>query len=55
VRAARPYWIIRSLSFIPIAGGFVALFAGMLTGTRGSERGHAEPAAAIGQAASEAS
>jgi cbb3-type cytochrome oxidase subunit 1 len=30
--AARPYWIVRSLSAIPIAGGFIALLAGLLTG-----------------------
>jgi cbb3-type cytochrome oxidase subunit 1 len=34
VRAARPYWLIRVLTFIPIAGGFVALLGGMLTGER---------------------
>ncbi|HLG99901.1 MAG TPA: cbb3-type cytochrome c oxidase subunit I [Bryobacteraceae bacterium] len=34
VRAARPYWLIRSLSFIPIAGGFMALFAGLIVGRR---------------------
>jgi cbb3-type cytochrome oxidase subunit 1 len=34
VRAARPYWSIRTLSFVPIAGGFVALLAGLLTGER---------------------
>src|SRR5579863_5099822 len=39
VRAARPYWLIRSLSFFPIAAGFLALFAGLVTGERGSERG----------------
>jgi cbb3-type cytochrome oxidase subunit 1 len=35
VRAARPYWSIRVLSFVPIAGGFAALFAGLMTGQRG--------------------
>lgn len=34
VRAARPYWTIRAFSFLPIAGGFVALLAGLLTGER---------------------
>jgi cbb3-type cytochrome oxidase subunit 1 len=38
IRAVRPYWAIRSLSFFPIAAGFVALFAGFLTGERGSDR-----------------
>lgn len=32
LEAARPYWIVRTLSAIPIAGGFVALLAGLLTG-----------------------
>ncbi len=27
VRAARPYWIIRTLSFVPIAAGFVLLLS----------------------------
>jgi cbb3-type cytochrome oxidase subunit 1 len=34
VRVAKPYWFIRVLTFIPIAGGFAALLAGMLTGKR---------------------
>jgi hypothetical protein len=59
VRAARPYWRIRSFSFVPIAAGFAALFAGMLTGRRGDERGLTEDltaVAAVGRrAASEAS
>lgn len=32
LEAARPYWIVRTLSSIPIAAGFVALLAGLLTG-----------------------
>jgi len=36
VRAARPYWLIRTLSFLPIATGFVLLLAGLLTGDRGA-------------------
>ena len=32
VRASAPYWIARSLTAIPILLGFLALFAGMLTG-----------------------
>ncbi len=32
VRAAKPYWMIRALTFVPIAGGFVALFAGLMGG-----------------------
>jgi cbb3-type cytochrome oxidase subunit 1 len=38
VRAARPYWLIRVLTFIPIAGGFAALLMGLLTGERNSGR-----------------
>jgi len=36
VRAARPYWFIRTGSAIPIAAGFVALLAGFTTGPRGA-------------------
>src|SRR5579864_9181348 len=36
VRAARPYWIIRTLTFIPIGAGFLALLAGLVTGDRGA-------------------
>jgi len=32
VVAARPYWIVRSLSAIPIVAGFVALWLGLTTG-----------------------
>ena len=37
VRAAQPYWIVRTLSGIPIALGFVLLLAGLVTGPRRSE------------------
>ncbi len=36
VRAAQPYWIVRSLSAIPIAAGFVLLLVGLVTGPRGA-------------------
>jgi cbb3-type cytochrome oxidase subunit 1 len=36
VRAARPFWLIRSLSAIPIAAGFVALLVGLTTGPAGA-------------------
>ena len=36
VRAARPFWILRSLSAIPIAAGFIALLVGLTTGPRGA-------------------
>ena len=32
--AARPYWIVRAMSAIPIAGGFIAFFMGLTTGPR---------------------
>jgi cbb3-type cytochrome oxidase subunit 1 len=35
VRAARPFWLVRTLSAIPITAGFVALLAGLTTGPRG--------------------
>jgi cbb3-type cytochrome oxidase subunit 1 len=35
VRAARPYWIVRLLSALPIAAGFVTLLVGLTTGPRG--------------------
>ena len=36
VRAARPYWIVRTGSAIPITAGFLALLAGFTTGPRGA-------------------
>ena len=36
VRAAQPYWLIRSLTFVPIVAGILALLAGFLTGKRGA-------------------
>lgn len=35
VRASRPYWIVRSLSAVPIGAAFLALLAGLMTGPRG--------------------
>jgi len=35
VQASRPYWMVRTLAAVPVAGGFVALFAGLTTGPRG--------------------
>src|SRR5580658_3493565 len=35
VRAAKPYWLIRTVMFVPILGGFIALLCGLLVGTRG--------------------
>jgi cbb3-type cytochrome oxidase subunit 1/cytochrome c553 len=36
VRAATPYWIVRSASAVPIAAGFVAVLLGLATGPRGA-------------------
>jgi|HubBroStandDraft_6_1064221.scaffolds.fasta_scaffold180214_1 cbb3-type cytochrome oxidase subunit 1 len=36
VRAARPYWMIRSVSAIPIGAGFILLLVGLTTGRRGA-------------------
>lgn len=36
VQASRPYWIIRTISAIPITGGFIALFIGLITGPQGA-------------------
>src|SRR5579863_5184708 len=35
VRAAKPYWLIRAIVFVPIVAGFLALLCGLLLGTRG--------------------
>jgi cbb3-type cytochrome oxidase subunit 1 len=35
VRAAQPYWLVRSLMFVPIGAGFVLLLMGLTTGDRG--------------------
>jgi hypothetical protein len=39
VRAARPYWLIRTLSVVPIGAGFVTLLIGLTTGDRGGGLG----------------
>jgi len=36
VRAARPFWLHRALSAVPIAAGFIALLLGLTTGPRGA-------------------
>jgi cbb3-type cytochrome oxidase subunit 1 len=36
VRAARPFWLHRSIAAIPITAGFIALLAGLMTGPRGA-------------------
>lgn len=35
VRAAKPYWAIRAVMFVPILAGFVALLVGLIAGPRG--------------------
>jgi cbb3-type cytochrome oxidase subunit 1 len=35
VRAVKPFWLIRTLTFVPIAAGFLALLAGLVVGPRG--------------------
>ena len=35
VQASRPYWMMRTLAAVPVAGGFIALLAGLTTGPRG--------------------
>src|SRR5580658_4852698 len=35
VRAVHPYWLVRTLTVLPIGAGFLALLAGLLVGTRG--------------------
>jgi cytochrome c oxidase cbb3-type subunit I/II len=44
VRAATPYWFVRSAAAVPIAAGFLAVLVGLTTGPRGAG------AAAIGAA-----
>jgi cbb3-type cytochrome c oxidase subunit I len=36
VRASRPYWIVRSLSAVPIVAGFALLCVGLFSGRRGA-------------------
>jgi cytochrome c oxidase cbb3-type subunit 1 len=36
VEASRPYWLVRTLSGIPLAAGFIALLWGLTTGPRGA-------------------
>jgi cytochrome c oxidase cbb3-type subunit I/II len=36
VRAAKPYWITRTLSAVPIAAGFILFLVGLFTGPRGA-------------------
>lgn len=36
VEASRPYWVVRTLSGLPLASGFIALLWGLTTGPRGA-------------------
>ncbi|MGQ0736116.1 MAG: cbb3-type cytochrome c oxidase subunit I [Acidobacteriota bacterium] len=38
VRASQPFWLVRTLSAVPIAAGFLALLAGLTTGPRDAGR-----------------
>jgi cbb3-type cytochrome oxidase subunit 1 len=44
VRAARPFWLYRSLAAVPITAGFIALLVGLTTGPRGAGLRTIEPA-----------
>jgi cbb3-type cytochrome oxidase subunit 1 len=46
VRSARPFWLVRTLSAIPITAGFLALLAGLTTGPRGAGMRAADPSIA---------
>jgi cbb3-type cytochrome oxidase subunit 1 len=37
VRAAKPYWVVRTYAAVPIAAGFIAFLLGLTTGPRGAE------------------
>jgi mono/diheme cytochrome c family protein len=50
VEAARPFWIVRSLSALPIVAGFVLLFVGLCTGPRGAGLAAEAPGYAHGAA-----
>ncbi len=41
--AARPYWIVRTVSAIPIAAGFIAFLVGLTTGPRSPTRTEVGP------------
>ncbi len=43
VRAAQPYWLVRTISSVPIAAGFITLLAGLTTGPRGAGLPAVEP------------
>ncbi|MCB1649142.1 MAG: cbb3-type cytochrome c oxidase subunit I [Pseudomonadales bacterium] len=57
LRASHPYWVMRSLTAIPVAAGFIVLFAGLVTGPRGEGVKHigtAQPEQATAQLQPEA-
>jgi cytochrome c oxidase cbb3-type subunit I/II len=49
IRAARPYWMVRSLSAVPVASGFVLLLIGLVTGPRGARSGAARELESVKQ------
>ena len=42
VRVSKPYWVVRSLTAIPIAAGFILLLLGLITGPAGSRMSFSE-------------
>ena len=42
VNAAKPFWLVRALSAVPIAAGFIALLVGLTSGPRGGGLGALE-------------
>lgn len=52
VKASRPYWIVRSLSAIPITAGFVLLGVGLLSGMVGASSAAANAARTVSAAPS---
>jgi cytochrome c oxidase cbb3-type subunit 1 len=47
VRVAKPYWLIRTLSVVPIGAGFVLLLMGLTTGDRGAGLGAVKAAVGL--------
>ena len=51
VLQARPYWLVRTLSAVPITAGFLLVFYGLVTGERGAGRAAVDAARKTSQAA----
>jgi cbb3-type cytochrome c oxidase subunit I len=50
VEASRPYWLVRALSGVPLAAGFIALLWGLTTGPRGASLASHAGDASVGPA-----